>query len=62
MNDREIYGKLVSELLTGISEVYWGKMYNYITENNIDHKDVNCFIMNPESMAMYFGTKFIAIE
>lgn len=62
MNDRDTYSKLVCELLSGISEIYWGKMYKYITENNIDHKDVNCFILNPESMAVYFGTKFIAIE
>lgn len=26
------------------------------------HKDVNCFLLNPESMVIYFGQKFIAIE
>lgn len=62
MNDETIYGNLVSQLLTSISEIYWSKMYKYIVENNINHKDVNCFILNPESMAIYFGHKFIAIE
>lgn len=62
MNDREIYGNLVCQLLSSISEIYWTKMCNYIIENNIDHKDVNCFLLNPESMVIYFGQKFIAIE
>jgi hypothetical protein len=62
MNDEEIYGNLACQLLTSISEVYWTKMCNYIKENNIDHKDVNCFLLNPESMVIYFGQKFIAIE
>lgn len=35
------YGKLVSEVLTAISQVYWGRMYKYIKDNNIDYKDVN---------------------
>lgn len=56
------YGKLVSEVLTAISQVYWGRMYKYIKDNNIDYKDVNCFILNPESMAVYFSKTFIAIE
>jgi hypothetical protein len=62
MNDSNVYGNLVSQLLSNISKVYWAKMYNYIKENNIEHKDVNCFILNPESMVIYFGQKFIAIE
>lgn len=36
-------------------------MYKYIKDNNIDYKDVNCFILNPESMAVYFSKTFIAI-
>ncbi len=58
----DCYGTLAAELLTAISKVYWGKMYQYIKENNIDYKNVNCFIMNPESMSIYFSKKFIAIE
>lgn len=61
-NNKEIYGDLVGQLLSAISEVYWGKMYTYIKQNNIDHKDVNCFLLNPDSMAIYFGQKFVAIE
>ena len=61
-NNRECYGKLVSEVLTAITQVYWGKMYKYVKENHINYKDVNCFILNPDSMAVYFSKKFIAIE
>lgn len=61
-NNIECYGELVSEVLTAISQVYWGRMYKYIKDNNIDYKDVNCFILNPESMAVYFSKTFIAIE
>lgn len=60
-NNIECYGELVSEVLTAISQVYWGRMYKYIKDNNIDYKDVNCFILNPESMAVYFSKTFIAI-
>ena len=28
------YGKLVSEVLTAISQVYWGRMYKYIKAIN----------------------------
>ena len=62
MNDKEVYGNFVTQLLTSISEVYWTRMVHYIKENNIDHKDVNCFILNPESMAIYVGQKYIALE
>lgn len=62
MNDCNVYGNLVTQLLSNISKVYWTKMYNYIKENNIKHKDVNCFILQPESMVIYFGQKFTAIE
>lgn len=62
MNEQKIYGELVSELLTGISEVYWTKMVKYIQSNNIDKREVNCFLLNPESMEIYLGQKFIAIE
>lgn len=62
MNDGKIYGDLVCQLLSSISEIYWTEMCNYIEENNIDHKDVNCFLLNPESMVIYLGQKFIAIE
>lgn len=62
MKDRKIYEDLVCELLSSISKVYWGKMYNYIKENNIKHEDINCFLLEPESMVVYFGQKFIAIE
>lgn len=62
MNDKKIYSDLVCQLLSSISEVYWTRMCNYIKENNIAHKDVNCFLLNPESMVIYFGQKFIAIE
>ena len=61
-NNSECYGKLVSEVLTAITQVYWGKMYRYVKENHINYKDVNCFILNPDSMAVYFSKKFIAIE
>ena len=44
-NNIECYGELVSEVLTAISQVYWGRMYKYIKDNNIDYKDVNCFIL-----------------
>ena len=60
-NNIECYGELVSEVLTAISQVYWGRMYKYIKDNNIDYKDVNCFILNPESMAVYFSKTFIAM-
>ena len=36
--------------------------YKYVKENHINYKDVNCFILNPDSMAVYFSKKFIAIE
>lgn len=62
MNDMETYGKLACDLLSSISEVYWSKMCSYIEENKIDYKDVNCFLLNPESIVIYFGHKFIAIE
>lgn len=62
MNDKKIYSDLVCQLLSSISEVYWTRMCNYIEENNVAHKDVNCFLLNPESMVIYFGQKFIAIE
>lgn len=62
MNDKKIYSDLVCQLLSSISEVYWTRMCNYIEENNIAHEDVNCFLLNPESMVIYFGQKFIAIE
>lgn len=62
MNSEGIYENLVCQLLSSISEVYWTRMYKYIKDNNIDHKDVNCFLLNPESMVIYFGQKFIAIE
>lgn len=41
-NNIECYGELVSEVLTAISQVYWGRMYKYIKDNNIDYKDVKC--------------------
>lgn len=56
------YGKLACDILSGISEVYWTRMYNYIQKNNIDLKNVNCFILNPESMVLYFNKNFLAIE
>lgn len=62
MNDKKIYSDLVCQLLSSISEVYWTRMCNYIEENNVAHKDVNCFLLNPESMVIYFGQKFVAIE
>lgn len=62
MNSEGIYENLVCQLLSSISEVYWTRMYKYIKDNNIGHKDVNCFLLNPESMVIYFGQKFIAIE
>ena len=62
MNDKKIFSDLVCQLLSSISEVYWTRMCNYIEENNVAHKDVNCFLLNPESMVIYFGQKFIAIE
>ncbi len=62
VNDKKIYSDLVCQLLSSISEVYWTRMCNYIEENNVAHKDVNCFLLNPESMVIYFGQKFIAIE
>lgn len=62
VNDKKIYSDLVCQLLSSISEVYWTRMCNYIEENNVAHKDVNCFLLNPESMVLYFGQKFIAIE
>lgn len=62
MNSEGIYENLVCQLLSSISEIYWTRMYKYIKDNNIDHKDVNCFLLNPESMVIYFGQKFIAIE
>lgn len=62
MNKGNVYGNLVSELLSSISKVYWTKMYEYSKENKINHKDVNCFILNPESLAVYFGQNYIAIE
>ena len=62
MNDKKIYSDLVCQLLSSISEVYWTRMCNYIEENNVAHKDVNCFLLNPESMVIYFGQKFFAIE
>ena len=34
-NNIECYGELVSEVLTAISQVYWGRMYKYIKDNNI---------------------------
>lgn len=61
-DERDCYGKLGSEVLTAISEVYWGRMYKFVKESNIPYEDINCFIMNPESMAIYFSKKFIAIE
>lgn len=62
VNKGNVYGNLVSELLSSISKVYWTKMYEYSKENKINHKDVNCFILNPESLAVYFGQNYIAIE
>lgn len=62
VSDREIYANLAVQFLSAISEVYWTKMVNYVKENNIKHEDVNCFILNPESMVIYFGQKYIAIE
>lgn len=62
MNAENCYAKLASELLTAISKVYWGKMFDYIKENDIDYEEVNCFILNPESISLYFSKKFIAIE
>lgn len=64
MSDKnsDCYRELVSEILTAITKVYWGRMYQFVKENNIDYKDVNCFIMNPESLAVYFSRTFIAIE
>ncbi len=62
MSTQNCYGKLASEILTAISKVYWGKMFQYIKENNIDYDKVNCFILNPESISLYFSKKFIAIE
>lgn len=64
MSDKNIecYGKLVSDIMTAITQVYWGRMYDYVKKNNLEPKDVNCFIMNPESMAIYFSKTFIAIE
>ncbi|MDR7856054.1 Shedu anti-phage system protein SduA domain-containing protein [Tissierella sp.] len=62
MDNKEIYENLAFQLLSSLSKVYWQKMYSYIKENNINHKDVNCFLLNPESMVIYFGQKFIAIE
>ncbi len=64
MADKNVdcYGKLAEELLTTISQVYWGRMYKFVKENNIDYKDINCFLMNPDSLALYFSKTFIAIE
>lgn len=62
MDDNNIYGDLVCQILSSISEVYWTKMCNYIRENKIDHKDVNSFILNIDSLVIYFGQKFVAIE
>ena len=47
MADKNVdcYGKLAEELLTTISQVYWGRMYKFVKENNIDYKDINCFLM-----------------
>lgn len=58
----EIYSNLACQLLSSISEVYWTKMCKYIMANDINHKDVNCFLLNPDSMVIYFSDKFIAIE
>lgn len=52
----------VNEILNGISKIYWEKMWKYISDNEISPKDVNCLILNPESIIFYFGEKYIAIE
>lgn len=62
MHTQSCYGKFISEILTGISEIYWSKMFKYIKENSIDYKKVNCFILNPESISIYLSKKYIAIE
>lgn len=62
MEGKEIYAEFAAQLLSSISEVYWGKMLDYIEENKVDHKDVNCFILNPESIVIYLHEKFIAVE
>lgn len=56
------YSKLACEVLNGISKLYWNKMYQYIKDNSIDEKEVNCFIINPERMVLYFSKKYLAIE
>ncbi len=61
-NHDNCYIKLACKLLTGISEIYWGKMYQYIKDNRIDLETVNCFIINPEKMVLYFSKKYLAIE
>lgn len=35
-NNIECYGELVSEVLTAISQVYWGRMYKYINPHCIN--------------------------
>lgn len=62
MEYNSVYGKVVEELFSSISAVYWTKMVHYIQENNISYQDVNCFILSPESMTVYLGQKYIAIE
>lgn len=59
---KNCYVKLVGEILREISEVYWTRMYKYIKENNVDLRNINCFIINPESMVFYFSRNFLAIE
>lgn len=63
LNENEnIYSKLACEVLTRISKIYWNKMYQYIKDNNIDEKEVNSLIINPERMVLYFSQKHLAIE
>lgn len=56
------YGQLATQLLNAISDVYWGEMYRYIEKNDIDFCHLNCFILNPESIVIYFAQNFIALE
>ncbi|TCS80322.1 uncharacterized protein DUF4263 [Muricomes intestini] len=56
------YGELAVELLSEISKIYWSKMFHYIKDNNIDINNVNCFIIDPESIILYFSKEYLAIE
>ncbi len=56
------YENLAAQLLASISELYWSKMYAYIQNHDTDMSNFNCFILNPDSMVLYFGQNYIAME